>query len=533
LVTVAGPAAILSGSVTGQAATPVISPASGTYVGTQTVSITCVTSGSSIYYTIDGSTPTFPISGTTQLYTGTFTVTVNTTVQALAIATGVTNSNIGSSTIVISAAANFYIGPTGNDSNNGLTASTPWAITSLQDTNSNNSLIAGKVVGLLAGTYTVGTLQSGSSPGDFQHPTLHLPQGTAGSPTTVVALGGPGSVTLDNSAATSQNGCIGQNPQFAGYWKVDGIKIIGPTAGSNFQIIGRYNAFSFTSSSGAVALGIVVQNCEVTSVTITGPSGSNFGGVIMQGCSGHQILNNYFHDITKSADQPHCHCYEEYGCQNGVVHNNTFGNCPGGGIDLKAGEAGCDVGYNYFYNCGSATAGNGVGAITGTDGAEGNPNSSTLVAATIHHNIFDSCASAFSCDVNNQREQSVIAYNNTIYDTSAVSSVLWDLRTFPALTPNAVAQFYNNIVQRTANTGGGAYGSTAFRSGQFTNVINNCYVYHSSTGGWGNFSTTFSSLAAWQASTGTPDTGSITTGPTFVGSITPGNGPNQFKLGAG
>jgi hypothetical protein len=41
-----------------QTAAPVISPASGTYSAAQTITITDATPGATIYYTLDGSTPT-------------------------------------------------------------------------------------------------------------------------------------------------------------------------------------------------------------------------------------------------------------------------------------------------------------------------------------------------------------------------------------------------------------------------------------------------------------------------------------------
>jgi hypothetical protein len=54
--------------INGTVATPVFSEPSGSYVGSVRFTITCTTPGSSIYYTEDGSTPTYPPTGTTQLY---------------------------------------------------------------------------------------------------------------------------------------------------------------------------------------------------------------------------------------------------------------------------------------------------------------------------------------------------------------------------------------------------------------------------------------------------------------------------------
>jgi Legume lectin domain/Chitobiase/beta-hexosaminidase C-terminal domain len=79
------------------AATPVISPTTGTYSSAQTVTITDATSGATIYYTTDGSQPT---TSSTQ-YTGSFTVSSTTTVKAIATAPNFTQSATATSVITI------------------------------------------------------------------------------------------------------------------------------------------------------------------------------------------------------------------------------------------------------------------------------------------------------------------------------------------------------------------------------------------------------------------------------------------------
>lgn len=79
-------------------ATPVISPGSMTITGTQAVTITDSTSGSSIFYTTDGTTPT---SGSTP-YTGSFNVSTTTTVKAIATKAGSLNSAVASNTYTLS-----------------------------------------------------------------------------------------------------------------------------------------------------------------------------------------------------------------------------------------------------------------------------------------------------------------------------------------------------------------------------------------------------------------------------------------------
>jgi hypothetical protein len=79
------------------AATPVISPATGTYTSSQTVTITDSTAGSNIFYTLDGSPP----SPSSTPYTNPFTVSTTTTVKAIATASGFTQSNTATSVITI------------------------------------------------------------------------------------------------------------------------------------------------------------------------------------------------------------------------------------------------------------------------------------------------------------------------------------------------------------------------------------------------------------------------------------------------
>ena len=80
------------------AATPVFSPAAGSYPSPQSVTITDATAGATIYYTVNGTTPT---TASTK-YTGAFLVSATETVEAIAAATGYTNSAVASATYTIS-----------------------------------------------------------------------------------------------------------------------------------------------------------------------------------------------------------------------------------------------------------------------------------------------------------------------------------------------------------------------------------------------------------------------------------------------
>jgi hypothetical protein len=79
------------------AATPTFSPAAGTYTSTQQVVISTTTAGATIYYTTNGTTPT---TGST-LYGGSISVSASQTIQAIAVASGSSNSAVASAAYII------------------------------------------------------------------------------------------------------------------------------------------------------------------------------------------------------------------------------------------------------------------------------------------------------------------------------------------------------------------------------------------------------------------------------------------------
>jgi len=81
------------------AATPAFSPGSGTYSGAQSVTITDATSGATIFYTTNGTTPT---TASTR-YIGPVTVSASETLRAIAVANGLNNSAVASATYTINA----------------------------------------------------------------------------------------------------------------------------------------------------------------------------------------------------------------------------------------------------------------------------------------------------------------------------------------------------------------------------------------------------------------------------------------------
>lgn len=100
--------------VTGTVATPIISLASGTYTSVQTVTLSSATSGSSIYYTLDGTDP----SASSIAYTSAITLPMDTTVtlKAIAYKTDWVVSGIASATYQLTGkvAAPSFNPPSGN-----------------------------------------------------------------------------------------------------------------------------------------------------------------------------------------------------------------------------------------------------------------------------------------------------------------------------------------------------------------------------------------------------------------------------------
>jgi hypothetical protein len=114
---------VSTGSAQTTAATPVFSPAAGTFTSTQSVTITDSTTGAAIYYTTNGNPPTT----SSTLYSGAITVSATETIEAIAVATGYTNSAVATADYIIVAAAPGYTlsaSPSSLTIKSGLTGST-------------------------------------------------------------------------------------------------------------------------------------------------------------------------------------------------------------------------------------------------------------------------------------------------------------------------------------------------------------------------------------------------------------------------
>jgi len=113
------PSPVVSATITiakSAANPPSFTPSAGTYINAQTVSIADTTSGATIYYTTDNSTP----STSSAVYTSPINVAVSTTIKAIAEAPGFSASSVSSATYIFQATGQSIDFGSGFTSNSGL-----------------------------------------------------------------------------------------------------------------------------------------------------------------------------------------------------------------------------------------------------------------------------------------------------------------------------------------------------------------------------------------------------------------------------
>jgi hypothetical protein len=210
-------------------ATPLFSPAAGTYTSGQTVTISDATPGATIYYTTDGTTPT----AASPKYLGAITVSSTETLNAIAAASGYTTSAVASATYTISPPPAFSLsaspsslsvaqGGSGTSIITVGTASGFSGAVSLSAIGLPSGVTASFAPRSAAGTQVLTLTVSASASVTSSPLTLSI-TGTSGSlsATTTVALnitaeagftassGGTTSMTLASGATTGNTGTIG------------------------------------------------------------------------------------------------------------------------------------------------------------------------------------------------------------------------------------------------------------------------------------------------------------------------------------
>jgi LysM repeat protein len=148
--------------------TPTFSPAGGTYTTSQSVTISDSTSGTTIYYTTNGTTPT---TSSTK-YENAITVSATETLEAIAVETGYTNSAVGTAAYTINLPAKITPAVKVTPSSSSISTNQALQVTVAVSGGTGNPIPTGSVI-LASGNYgsTATSLSSGSA-------TINVPAGS-------------------------------------------------------------------------------------------------------------------------------------------------------------------------------------------------------------------------------------------------------------------------------------------------------------------------------------------------------------------
>jgi hypothetical protein len=317
----------------GTTATPVITPATGTYSSAQTVTITDATSGANIYYTLDGSQPTT----TSTRYTGSFSVSTTTTVKAIATAPNFAQTATASSVITItsqSAAATPVITPaTGTYSsaqNVTITDSTSGATVYYTLDGSQPTTSSTKYTGSFSVSTTT-TVKAIATATNFSQ------SATATSVITVQSSGGGTTVNFGS-------GFVAAGLQFNGRTKLNGTRLEltdgGQGEASSAWFTTPVNVQSFTTdfsfqltNANADGMTFTIQNAGITALGLSG-GGLGYGSSVCGSTSGIPTSVAIKFDLFQNCQEGNNSTGLYLNGASPTVPSTTFG----GGINLHSGD---------------------------------------------------------------------------------------------------------------------------------------------------------------------------------------------------
>jgi hypothetical protein len=347
----------------------------------------------------------------------------------------------------VSGSFNYYIGPSGSDSNPG-TQSSPWSINAI---NTKRSVYAGKSIGILPGTYNIFSIWGANGSNSWDAPALAIEGGTAGSPTLIQAtVPRQAIITAANPSGGGypaiESIAIGQGAASSGLTQLGNIIIDGLYITRCFQQgIGFY--YSGPSGVGGGAgteggyTGIEIRNCEIYDVG--GNDNDNVAGIFFQGVTGAWVHNNKIHSVQPATNGENAGnvagIYSYYSHSN-IYEYNTIYDCNQGIRDKYTPNGNHTYRYNYIEINGA----NPVAAIG--DGNGGKPGD----VLTINNNVFNvigGSAGIWTGDLwsnNGSLNGGYTFINNTCIFPGGGSGGF-----FPAgghnVSPNAMLTHYNNV----------------------------------------------------------------------------------------
>jgi hypothetical protein len=439
---------------------------------------------------------------------------------------------------------NYYISTTGSDSNPGTVAA-PWAITSLLAGNPNQSKMAGKSIGVMAGTYEVMTLTGISTyPGAGTGPVyLVVPGGNSSSQTILAScnsagvyapVGNPsGEWAILDGQGTASNNPNGQpllgglGSQYA-YVTIDGFEII--NAYYHPIVLGFETGGYFMVTTRLP--GCVIQNNYIHTFT-NSIGGANATGITLYATTGGVIQNNYVTGITDTSSR--ATGIEIWNSDHVTIQYNTLISSSSqqvGGIFIKnEGNTNNTVRYNYVDLTASGAGDAGSGGLCCDDDAPDSVSSTSTDYFYGNIIIADNPVFWYAIEVNggpNYAHQEVW-YNNTFIGIPGTSGGAFWVR----FTAPGNITFYNNILYATSDSGGlrgmlSSNNGPSAGTGSFALIDYNLYdvvqlgMAAYTSGGVPPAPTLVSTLAAWQAQLPSACIGKdahsvLGTAPSFVG----------------
>jgi len=247
---------------------------------------------------------------------------------------------------------NFYISPTGSDSNPG-TLTLPWAVTAV---NTKRATYAGQRVGFLPGNYDVSGLMGTNE----AVAALTIAGGTSSANQTYFGSSDASGFYLRGTATLDAKGASG----LFGGGNANASPIMAARSGTNFWTIDglRFTGFSMwafhvgdSPSGGNGPTNWTIQFCEFTGGSAqnnTVSNGVNLGPIINYSGSSGLVTQNYFHDNLGWTDPLHFSCIYQWGLGNSATVGNIYSfNTVVNSSNFQGKEAtqyNTEIAYNYF-----------------------------------------------------------------------------------------------------------------------------------------------------------------------------------------
>lgn len=422
----------------------------------------------------------------------------------------------------------FYISPTGSDSNDGLTTSTPWAITAL---NTKRATYAGTRVGLMDGTYSTDGM---TNAGGGNNPALALVSGTEGSPTIIQAVNPRMAILDDNHYARADHGAIiGLIDDDIQYIELRDLKFIRSSQVATY--------FHCTTGRG---IGLKYVNCEFDDGL--GWDADNNPYIYLAAFDDTEITNCYFHDLHGENADYGCMAILNYGCKRTVARRNTchdahvFFQSKYASGSPRTDDQEHTITENFIYDQAI-----GLWGFDNKDQTGSAPNDPPYLPYIVKNNVFVDIGNVLDNAGAFCAASQMNVYNNTVVQTAAGAKAGWNLHTWQA-GDGYEPSYYNNIYYHGGSVSWNeqrALTCSINGSGAaYTNAIDyNCYgpssmEWRTQTGygypytaGGANY-TARTSSSAWQSATGKDANSLFATDPLFTNT---GSGAAVYQLQGG